>query len=572
MLSEETVGPFPERAHLGDAGMENCDNLLETRSAMAARCVTILFATETGASEEVARSLGQAAEQNGLQASVMDMADCNAATLSTLDVAFFVASTTGDGDAPYAAEAFFAELCSEQGDRLDHLRYAVLALGDSTYERFCAAGRRLDDALARRGASRLLPLVECDIDYDEPAAQWRIAVLGSVSAKPLVPTGEAPLQGAENARREKFPLTEAMLVDSRVITGTGSTKATRHLALAFSDPAAVVYNPGDALGVVVENDRSVVEAVLEAGRLSAGTTISLKGEAIELGEALRLYLEITTVTPRFLDEWALACGIRQLADAINGEDPGARTAMMRDYHIVDVMQAYPAQSLNAQTFADMLRSLQPRLYSIASSLRATPGQVHLTVAPVSYSLRGTDRRGVATGQLCERAPIGTKLQVYVQANAHFRLPAPDVPIVMIGAGTGVAPYRGFLQERAAQAASGGAWLFFGERNKATDFLYRDELQEFLRSGLLGRLDTAFSRDGASKIYVQQRLLENAQELCRWIEDGAHIYVCGDAANMAPDVHRALIGVLEIGMGLSVKAAEARLGALQGAGRYQRDVY
>ena len=300
--------------------------------------------------------------------------------------------------------------------------------------------------------------------------------------------------------------------------------------------------------------------------------MTLKGESLPLGDALRLYLDITAVTPRFLDAWAAASCNQALYDLLMGADSRARAAMMRDHHIVDVMRRYPAGTLEAQAFVDMLRSLQPRLYSIASSLKAVPGQVHLTIAPVAYTLWGEERRGVATGQLCERTPVGARVQVYVHSNAHFRLPARELPVIMIGAGTGVAPYRAFLQERAAQEGAGPAWLIFGERNRSTDFLYEEELSAFQQSGVLTRLDTAFSRDGKAKVYVQHRLLEQADELCRWITEGAHIFVCGDAANMAPDVHRALISAFQNGMGLSGPAAEAFLGTLQSEGRYQRDVY
>lgn len=568
MLRDDSFGSRQERDAIVDAVAYASASGSEGNVCVPVESVTIMFATETGASEDVAKELGKLALEHGIQSRVLDMADLDSSELDSIDVALFIASTTGDGDAPYAAEGFFTAIECGNGDRLDHLRYAVLALGDATYEHFCAAGRRLDEALARRGAMRLLERVDCDVDYEDPAASWRSAVLEAITERPVVSTpGRRPI-GPAAARLAKFSPSEVTVIESRVLTGEGSTKATRHLAFAISEDDTLHYEPGDALGVIVANSRDVVAAVLEASGLHADARIILNDEALKLGDALHHYLDITTVTPRFLEAWALVSDSPELAADV----PAARAALMRGYHVVDLMRKHPAKISDAQSLVGILRPLQPRLYSIASSLKATPGEVHLTIAPVCYSLWGHRRLGVATGQLCERTLLGAKLQVYVQVNAHFRLPKPGVPIIMIGAGTGVAPYRAFLQEMAAQGSTSRAWLFFGERNQATDFLYRDEFTEYLGSGVLTRLDTAFSRDSISKFYVQHRLIERADELCRWIEDGAHIYVCGDAVNMAPDVHRALLTVIETGMGASGQAAEAYLATLQGNGRYQRDVY
>lgn len=539
--------------------------------SLPVQAISILFATETGASEEVANALGREAAARGLVVTVRDLAETDVADLCATETAFFVCSTTGDGDPPYSAESFFQQLAAEDAPALHQMRYAVLALGDSTYPHFCAAGRRLDERLVALGATRLLPRVDCDIDYDEPAASWRAALLGIVSEQPAPSPSYSLVPDLEAARREKYRLTEAELIESRVLTGAGSSKATRHLVLALPDIAAR-YQPGDALGVVVENDADAVAAVLEAGKLPAQTPVSLKGEQLPLVQALRVYCEITTVTPRFIEAWAALTGSAMLVSLLGADAGEARAAFAHAHHIVDVMRAHPAAELDPQRFVQMLRPLQPRLYSIASSSRATPGEVHLTIAPVAYELHGEVRRGVATGQLCGRMPLGARLQVYIHSNPHFHLPPAEVPIVMIGAGTGVAPYRGFLQERSLHPGRGPAWLFFGERNRASDFLYEREFEAFRADGVLARLDTAFSRDGDEKIYVQHRMLEQAEELARWIRDGAHIYVCGDALRMAPDVHEALVRVVEQGHGLSRLAAEAYVAEMQREGRYHRDVY
>lgn len=539
--------------------------------SMPVQSINIFFATETGASEEVANALGQEAAARGLVVSVRNLAETDVADLSAVETAFFVCSTTGDGDPPYNAESFFLQLAATDAPTLHQMRYAVLALGDSTYPHFCAAGRRLDEQLGTLGATRLLPRVDCDIDYDEPAASWRADLLDMVSKQPAPSPSLSLGAGLEAVSRGKHRLLEAEVVESRVLTGEGSSKATRHIVLAFSD-AAACYQPGDALGVVVENDPDVVAAILEAGKLVAQTPVSLKGEQLPLEQLLRVYCEITTLTPRFIEAWAALTGSATLMSLLADDAADARGAFMQAYHIVDLMRAQPVSALDPQRFVQMLRPLQPRLYSIASSLSATPGEVHLTIAPVTYDLHGEMRRGVATGQLCERMPVGARLQVYIHSNPHFRLPSAEVPIVMIGAGTGVAPYRGFLQERSVQPKCGPAWLFFGERNRATDFLYGPEFEAFRAANILTRLDTAFSRDGEEKKYVQHRMLEQAEELARWIRDGAHVYVCGDARHMAPDVHEALVRVVEQGHGLSRSVAEAYVSEMQREGRYHRDVY
>lgn len=538
-------------------------------SGMAVDAITVFFATETGASEEIANAVRDGAVARGLTAKAVDLADTDIANLADIHHAIFVVSTTGEGDAPYAAENFFTQVESAAAPRLDHLRYAIAALGDSTYAQFCAAGRRLDESLARLGAARLLDRIDCDIDYDEPAAAWResaLDLLAGPSTEAILP---APLPGPAQARLTKYGAVEATVIENRLLVGSGSTKATRHLALAFAD-AETVYAPGDALGIIVANDAEVVAALLAVTALDPQTTVELAGVPLALSEALRDYCEVTTVTPRFLEYWAALTSSVELASLLTDERAAERRAFLRDHHIVDIVRQNPVTGLEAQGFVQSLRPLQPRLYSIASSMRAAGREAHLAIAPVAYSLRGEARQGVATGMLCDRTPLGTRLSVYVQPNSHFRLPADDVPIIMIGAGTGVAPYRAFLQERTPE--SGPAWLIFGERNRATDFLYEADFRAFENSGSLTRLDTAFSRDGEAKVYVQHRIAEHATELGRWVTRGAHIYVCGDAADMAPAVHSALLRALEEGLNMSADAAEIYVAAMQREGRYQRDVY
>jgi sulfite reductase (NADPH) flavoprotein alpha-component len=361
------------------------------------------------------------------------------------------------------------------------------------------------------------------------------------------------------------------VLETIAIVGRGSSKETRHLELDIAG-SGLSYEPGDALGIAAANEPAVVTELLDALALSADTAVAVKGQPTSLAQALERSFEITLATPRFLDQWAKLSGAGELAELRGDERSAERLAFLHNHHVIDIVRRFPVTGLAAEDLLAGLRPLQPRLYSIASSLAAVPDEVHLTLSPVRYELHGTRRNGVASAHLADRVGQGGILPVHVQSNPHFRLPADDVPIIMIGAGTGVAPYRGFMQEREVRGASGRSWLFFGERNFRSDFLYQAEWQEHLKSGLLTRMDVAFSRDSAAKAYVQHRMLERAAHLYAWLEEGAHVYVCGDAANMAPDVHAALVSVVEGQGRISREAAEDYVRSLAADHRYQRDVY
>jgi sulfite reductase (NADPH) flavoprotein alpha-component len=334
----------------------------------------------------------------------------------------------------------------------------------------------------------------------------------------------------------------------------------------------LAFEPGDALGVLPRNDPRLVEAILASTSLAADIPVVIGDETSTLSEALASRLEIALATPRLIDLWA------DLSDSIElrllrGEGRAeARTAFLRDHNVIDILRQFPVRGLGAQAFVSGLRPLQPRLYSIASSQAFAPDEVHLAISIARYELNGDRRMGVTSGFFAERASPETCVPVYVQSNSHFRLPADDVPILMIGAGTGIAPYRAFLQEREARCASGKNWLFFGARNFHTDFLYQTEWQALLKSGLLTRMNVAFSRDRTPKTYVQHRLLEHAHDVYGWLQSGAHVYVCGDASRLAPDVHAALRSVIQKEGGLDGTGADEYLAALQQSGRYQVDVY
>jgi sulfite reductase (NADPH) flavoprotein alpha-component len=361
------------------------------------------------------------------------------------------------------------------------------------------------------------------------------------------------------------------VTENLLLTGRGSSKETRHVELSI-EGSGLSFEPGDALGIVPRNDPTLVESLLGVLGLDATATIAVKDRSVSLGEALGATFEITAATPRFLDQWAELSGAGEL-QALRGEGAAeARRAFLEGNHVIDIVKRFPVPGVDAASFTAGLRPLQPRLYSIASSQGLAPDEVHLTVSTVRYDLNGLARSGVASGHLADRCDLDAELPVYVQANPHFRLPGNDVPIIMIGAGTGVAPYRAFLQEREARGAAGKSWLFFGERNFDSDFLYQTEWQGFLKDEVLSRMNVAFSRDGAEKVYVQHRIAAEAREVYAWLEDGAHIYVCGDGAKLAPDVQKALVSVVAEQGSKSREAAEEYIGALQASHRYQIDVY
>ncbi len=541
--------------------------------------ITVLFGTESGNAQELATRTGKALEKAGHKARVVDMLDFDAKKLPDLDLVLIVTSTYGNGDPPSNAEALHGFLM-KRCPALPKLRFTVCALGDTTYERFANCGKELDKRLGELGATRIVPRKDCDVDYEEPWQQWLDAVvaalktLGSVAAPapaaaettarasggaPAAQTASDPpisqVVAAPGTRRNPLP---ARLVERRPLTAPGSTKETLHVAF---EAAGLTYELGDSIGLWVSSDPETARAVAAAAGLEpqADVMVNVNGEPMRFADALVWRLDLQHVDPRLLE---------RLHGAL---PPAERQAMAKDAHVEDVLRDKPA-TWAPQELVECLRPIQPRPYSIASSPLAHPGQVHFTVGIVRYELRGTRRAGVASSLLADRLIVGAALPAFVHVAPAFRLAAPDVPIIMIGPGTGVAPFRSFLQHRKATGAKGPSWLFFGERKRATDFLYEPELTAMKKEGTLSELDLAFSRDQADKVYVQHRMRERAADLYAWIEKGAVVYVCGDAHRMAPDVHAALVDILAKHGATSPEAALDRLHDMEKRGRYQRDVY
>lgn len=545
-------------------------------SFAAARTLTILYGTETGNAAELAQMLAAAVTDKGLTCTLHDMADYKVRQLGQEQDLLMIVSTYGEGDPPQPATGFFEFAEGRKAPKLEGVRFAVLALGDSTYEYYCQAGKRLDQRFEELGAERLAARVDCDVDYEEPAKAWIAATVDMLVAElaanrePSVPrfAVTAGTPAAAYDKRTPFP---AAIIENIAIVGRGSTKETRHIEFSLAG-SGLTYEPGDALGIATPNDPAVVAELLEALGLAPEADLEIKGNHCTLGDALTHRFEITAATPRFLDYWTLVSDVALLKQLHEEDRVGERSVFLRTHHLIDIVRRFPVRDIMPQGLISALRPLQPRLYSLASSLSAAPDEAHLTVAPLRYTLHGTPRSGVASGLLADRADIDTVLPVYIQSNQHFRLPITDAPILMIGAGTGVAPYRAFLQDRDANAISGKSWLFFGERNFRTDFLYQSEWQDWLKDGRLSRMDVAFSRDRADKVYVQHRMKEQSRDIFAWLEEGAHVYVCGDAANLAPDVHEALIDIVAHEAHTGREAAEDYVRSLQADHRYQRDVY
>jgi len=531
--------------------------------------LTVLYASESGNAEALALRTKKLAQKHGLDAKVIDFADADFATLSKAKNIIVYAATWGEGDPPSRAVDFYNALMSEEAPRLEGVRFAVLALGDTAYAQFCATGKAIDARLEALGATRAHDRVDLDLDYAKQAAEWTEKALGELApaadaagtatvvhvdfkGSGLLAEDDEPQFTVEN------PLTGEIsaLVN---LNGSGSTRETWHVEIA-AEARGFSYLPGDAIGVVPENDPKLALEVAEAVGLGSDGSVVQK---------LRERYDITTLSRPLVEAYAK---LTRRTDAAKLAEQEAFTRFAADRQLVDLFETY-AEKLSPEQLFGLLRPLPGRLYSVASSPKAHPGEAHLLIGAVRWESHGRKRGGVASTYFADRRKVGDAVRVYVKPNRHFRLPEDgNRPIIMIGAGTGVAPYRAFLEERVELEQKGKGWLVFGERNYTNDFLYQLEWQEHLASGSLTRIDVAFSRDQPEKIYVQQRLWEARDELLGWVEEGAHIYVCGDEKGMARDVDVMLSRILAESARGDDEAGRAKLKELAKAGRYQRDVY
>ena len=550
--------------------------------------LNVLFGSQSGNAESIAKRLAKEAKKQGYDATISALEKATPAALAQEQCALIVTSTWGEGDPPDNAVQFWEQLKAENDLKLAGLNYSVLALGDTNYQHFCGFGKTLDSRLEALGAKRILDRVDCNVDFEAGAARWQTGIFEALKTLDLVGSapslngsgnGAAPL--AETAPAEEEPLGysrrnpfSARLLVNRKLTGEGSEKDTRHYEISLQG-SGLAYEAGDALGILPTNSPELVDEMLMAlGYDGEEEVSSPEGEKMPIRLALLREYQIRVPHLEFLNAMAEHDAADQyLKELINSEVRTELDKFLWGREIIDFLVESPGVKFAPEEFVSLLKKLQPRLYSIASSLKAHPEQVHLTVDTVRYDAHGRKRKGVCSNFLAERAGKDTPVPVFIQISKHFRVPENgDLPIIMVGPGTGIAPFRAFLEERKATGAKGGNWLFFGAQKSSCDFFYQEELEAYRSDGILTRFDTAFSRDQNHKIYVQNRMRENAQELWNWLEQGAHFYVCGDASRMAKDVDKALHEIVKSAGGRADEAAGEYIQKLKSDKRYQRDVY
>jgi sulfite reductase (NADPH) flavoprotein alpha-component len=554
----------------GDAGAATVEP-----SAPASPALSILYGSQTGNAKRAAEKLHEQALQSGIAARLVRLDSYTPKDLAAERAVWFVVSTQGEGDPSDDARRFIEVLRSKRAPQLPELRYAVLGLGDSSYPKFCEIGRLIDERLAELGAQRWFARGEADVDIVSVLEPWSKQAVDLARSELATASTSANIttirsRSAASTWHRDQPYAAEVLANQR-ITGRDSSKDVRHVELSLAE-SGITYEPGDALGVWPENSAQSVQSILSATGLNADASVQIGEQTRPLIEWLQREREIGKLSRPFLLKLAERCGSSELQQLLAPEQRAGLSSYLSTHRVLDVLSAHRAD-WDAQSLVSALGPLAPRLYSIASSRKQVDEEVHLTVANIGWQAHGNLHHGVASDWLSTRIAEQDKVRVYVEPNTRFRLPAnPGTDIIMIGPGTGVAPFRAFVQERAAVAAKGRNWLFFGNQHFSSQFLYQVEWQEALKRGQLQRLDLAFSRDQAEKIYVQQRLREQSRELYAWLQNGAQVYVCGDATQMAGDVHQALLDVIAAERGVDREAAEIYLADLDAAHRYLRDVY
>ena len=550
----------------------------DAASDAAVPIVTIWYGSETGNGRGVAERLAADAKAQGFSVELASTADVKPRAIAKLDTLLLVMSTHGEGDPPDDAEALHKLVLSDRAPRLEKLKFAVFALGDSSYPDFCQTGQEFDRRLEELGATRLMDRVDVDVDFEPAEDAWRSELLATLSTEPkpggIVPAPHLQLiRGAEADAATRFDRRrpfQAEVLQISPLTVAPSTSPVHHVELLV-EGSGLEWLPGDSLGLWPTNDPRLVDEIIEVTGIDAGYSIRRGGETLPANEWLSRRLELTQLARPFLEAWAAVSDSAELRKLLG--DREAFSGWVTSRQVIDVLRDYPAR-VEAAQLIDSMRGIAPRLYSIASSPLTGDDEIHLTVKRVGgLDQRARLRAGVASWQLTESVKPGDTASVYVEANPRFRLPDdPDAPVIMIGPGTGVAPFRAFVQHRQAAGANGPNWLFFGARNRRTDFLYQLEWQRFQREGALDRLSVAFSRDQAEKIYVQDRLREQGRDIYDWLERGAHVYVCGDGQAMAADVHQTLVEVIAAHGGKTEGQATDHLESMKHAKRYQKDVY
>lgn len=553
------------------AGMYSSDSSGNNASAAPATPVTILFGSQTGTSETLSKKAAKQLKANNCAPTIVDMGDCSVDDLKDLQNLLIITSTYGEGEPPDNAQSLHAALLADGAPSLEGLQYSVLGLGDSSYADFCQCSKEFDARLEALGAKRVADMVECDGDADEPFAQWIAAVqsaLGEAGAVPVELEGDGG-DSDEPEFTKKNPFS-AKLLKTENLNKEGSSKATHHVEISL-EGSGIDYEVGDALGVWPENNARLVDEIIEAAGFAPDELTPLPHDPdAQLFEALHYYYDISVLTEPFLLACARLSKHPELQEIV--ADEAARKAYITGRGLVDPIVDFEVKFPTTEYLVASLKQLSPRLYSISSSPKAHPGEVHLTVGKVTYDSHGRKREGVCSTYLSDHQ-LERPVKVYMHSNKAFRLAENnDAPAIMIGPGTGIAPFRAFLEEREMRGAKGKNWLLFGDQHQASDFLYEEQITTWMKNGLLTRFDTAFSRDQAEKIYVQNRIVEHADEFYAWLEEGGYIYICGDASRMAKDVDAAIHKAVEVAGGKTEDEAKAYVEALKKAKRYLRDVY
>jgi sulfite reductase (NADPH) flavoprotein alpha-component len=551
----------------GSAGV---NSIAGGQSTPAKPQVTVLFGTHTGNSRKIATQLHQQLEMAGHSARLADMSDYKSKELKSEKYLLVIISTHGEGQPPLAAEEFYEYIHSARSAALPGLSYAVLALGDKSYFNYCKTGADVDLRLEQLGAARLIPRHDCDLDYAGSSRLWMenvIRVLPSLGAETRITGTAVNIPGTVTLPTRSNPV-EALVFTRIKLNGRNSEKKTYHLELQLPSEQ-MVYEPGDSIGIIPVNNHDLVREMIQLLHADSELPVIFEQSSGSLGHILTHEVELTKLTRENLERYAVLAGTPELAAIASDRDQ--MVAFLYGSTWADLLRLFPS-GISPEQFLSLARPVQARLYSIASSARAYPGEVHITVSQVNYNLHGTTHSGICSTYLAELPETEDKLRIFFETNDRFRLPSGDTDIIMIGPGTGVAPFRAFMQEREDSGASGKNWLFFGDWRFTSDFLYQTEWQEWHKKSLLHKIDLAFSRDQQQKIYVQHRLLEKSREVYQWIQNGAKIYVCGDMKNMAVDVNKAFVEIVCKEGGLSMEKAQEYVKNLRRQKRYLEDVY
>ena len=540
------------------------------------RAITLLYGSETGNAQGLAEIFEERLSNIGHNVTLKAMDEFKPKNLKNVEDLFIITSTQGEGDPPDNAAELHEFIHGRKAPKLEGVRFSVLALGDQTYEFFCQTGKDFDKKLEELGAERLYERVDCDVDYEEDAEKWMANVINTIDSAPEGTQSEQVVsESIKSAKEKKYSKAnpyQAEVLENINLNGRGSNKETRHIEFLL-DNFGEEYEVGDCLVVLPQNDPALVELLMSTLGWDPGDQIQISedGDTISLEEALTSYFEITKLTRPLLQNAAAYFDNEALEDKVQDSEWIQNYIEGRDF--IDLLNDFPPEELEPEDLYQILRKLPPREYSISSSYQSLPDEVHITVGAVRYNTHGRDRSGVCSVQFAERIQPGDTVPIYLKRNPNFKFPKDgDTPVIMIGPGTGIAPFRAHMQEREEYGYKGNTWLFFGDQHFTTDFLYQTEWQEWLKDGFLEKMNVAFSRDTDQKVYVQHRITEHSKEFNEWLEKGASIYICGDEKNMAKDVHQAIRNVLVKEQNLTEEDAESYLKQMKKDKRYQRDLY